>query len=214
MCLSPIISWALTSLWGASWDWFLDAVILTLIQVSVIVIQVLGLILCFVGIRKNEQIPFNIVPNILLILWGCFTIWLALGLYSDLLNWSSQPQVRSLMIWDHLQYVTWAFKGSLWILAGAIFTATSYIKTNQNPRDSIARIVCVGTEFLAFLAGNAYQGRLGRSRLAMVFSCLTSTSARAIQPALETCSMSSSAGILNEVYAFGNQQAQVTRVRI
>jgi hypothetical protein len=127
VCLSPIVSFALIPLWGISHgirgNWFLEAVVLTLIQVSVIIIQVLGLTFCFVGIRKNEYIHFYIIPNVLLILWGCFTIWLARGLYGDLLTWSRDPQVRSLTILDHLQYVTWALKGLLWVLAGVIFSA-------------------------------------------------------------------------------------------
>jgi predicted metal-binding membrane protein len=134
--LSPFVSFALFPLWGLSGgvrgDWFLQAVVLTLIHVSVIIIQVLGLTFCFVGIRRNEHNRFHIVPNVLLILWGCFTIWLAFALYGDLLTWSRDPQVRSLTILDHLQYVTWVFKGFLWILAGAIFSVTSFVKRNQN----------------------------------------------------------------------------------
>lgn len=127
MCLSPVVSFVLTPLWGISHgirgNWFLEAVVLTLIQVLVIIIQVLGFVFCFAGIRRNEHIHFHIIPNVLLILWGCFTIWLARGLYGDLLTWSREPQVRSLTLLDHLQYVTWALKGLLWVIAGAIFSA-------------------------------------------------------------------------------------------
>jgi hypothetical protein len=135
VCLSPFVSFALIPLWGISGgirgDWFVQAVALTLIHVSVIVIQVLGLTFCFVGFRRNEPIRFHVIPNVFLILWGCFTIWLALALYGDLLSWSIQPQVRSLTILDHLQYETWVLKGFLWILAGVIFEVTLYIKRNQ-----------------------------------------------------------------------------------
>jgi len=136
VCLSPFVSFALIPLWGISGgirgDWFLEAMVLTLIQVAVIIIQVLGFVFCFVGIRKSEHIHFYIIPNVLLILWGCFAIWLALGLYGDLLSWSSQPQVRSLTFLDHLQYATWVLKGFLWILAGVIFSVAWYIKRDQN----------------------------------------------------------------------------------
>jgi hypothetical protein len=132
VCLSPLVSFALIPLWGLSGGirgaWFLQVVVLTLINVLVIVIQVLGFAFCFVGIRKNEPIHFYLVPNVLLVLWGGFTVWLALGLYGDLLSWSSQPQVRSLVIWDHLQYEAWVLKGFLWILAGAVFTVAWFIK--------------------------------------------------------------------------------------
>jgi len=136
VCLSPFVSSALVPLWGISigiqGDWFLESVVLTLVHVSVIVIQALGLTLCFMGIRKNEHIHFHIIPNVLLILWGYFTVWLARALYSDLLTWSRNPQVRSLAILDHLQYETWAFKGFLWVFAGAIFSVAWYIKGKQN----------------------------------------------------------------------------------
>ena len=137
VCLSPIVSFALTPLWlmshGIRGNWFLEAVVLTLIQVSVIVIQVLGFVFCFVGIRRDERIHFYIIANVLLILWGCFVIWLARGLHGDLLTWSRDPQVGSLTILDHLQYVTWELKGLLWVLAGAIF---SVILCDQRLRES------------------------------------------------------------------------------
>lgn len=136
VCLSPLVSFALIPLWGISGgirgDWFREAVVLTLINVSVIVIQVLGFVFCFVGFRRNEHIRFYLVPSVLLVLWGGFVIWLALGLYSDLLSWSSQPQVRGLVIWDHLQYEAWVLKGFLWILAGAVFSVAWYIRRDRN----------------------------------------------------------------------------------
>jgi hypothetical protein len=138
VCLSPLASFALIPLWGISGgirgDWLLEAVVLTLIQVAVIIIQVLGFAFYFVGIRRNEHVHFYIVPNVFLILWGSFTIWLASGLYGDLLSWSSQPQVRSLTVLDHLQYETWVLKGSLWILAGAVFSVAWYIRREWNLR--------------------------------------------------------------------------------
>jgi len=134
--LSPVLSFfaypVMSLLIGMDFDWLLQTKLLTLLQVLVICIQVLGLAFCIVGIRRNEPIPFNtflnMFLNIFLVLWGGFTILLALGFYGDLLDWSSLPQVRNLTIWDHLQYATWAFKGLLWILAGIIFAVATFIK--------------------------------------------------------------------------------------
>jgi len=113
-------------------DWFLDTVLFTLIQLLLISIQVLGLVFCFVGFKRNEPIStsmFKIVClSLLLALWGVLTIFLALGFYSDLMWWSHQPEVRSLTIWDHLEFLTWGFKGSVWIFAAIILPIMTFIR--------------------------------------------------------------------------------------
>ena len=132
VCLSLIISWAtffsVPLFFGIALDWFHQTVLFALLQVLVICIQVLGLAFCFVGIRKSEQIHSNVLIDIFLILWGGFTIVLALGFYGNLLDWGRLPQVRSLTMWDHLQYAVWAFKGLMWVLAGTIFTVMKLTK--------------------------------------------------------------------------------------
>ncbi len=135
--LSPVLSLYITftaaSFAGILTGWFLQTVLLTALQVFFICIQALGLASCSVGFRKNEPIPFKmpvqISLSILMASWGIFTIWFSLGLYQDLLWWSSQPQVRSLTIWDHLQYVAWTSKGLVWVLAAIILPVVAFFKT-------------------------------------------------------------------------------------
>ena len=111
VCLSPVFSiivylvvtWLF---WRTSFDWLTQIVLPTVTDISVITVQVCGLILCFVGYRKNESVSFNLILNILLILWGSFVTFWAMGWYGGLLTWSSLPGVRSLTIWDHAEYTT------------------------------------------------------------------------------------------------------------
>lgn len=135
VCLSPVLSVLLYFLIGSLWmtiDWFLSIVLYTLVQVSVICIQMLGLALCLIGIRRKEHIPFNTLLNVFLALWGIFTIAVAIVFYSMTLQWSSQPGVRSLTVWDYLEYATWAVKGLLWVLAGIIFEVKTILKEKSD----------------------------------------------------------------------------------
>lgn len=155
VCLSPavsLIAWPIT-LWliiGLRLDWILQIVSITIMHMLVIIVQISGLILCLFGYSKNEPMPFNgqrsirttpvsafigcLVLNILLILWGGFVIWWAIGWYNYLVEWSRLEEVRSLIIWDHMQYLTWALKGFLWIASGIAFTAMSYAEKLSKAR--------------------------------------------------------------------------------
>jgi hypothetical protein len=135
--LSPVLSFfAMLFLFAVGLrivtDWFHQTVLFALVQLLLISIQVLGLACCFAGFKRNESIPdsmFKIVfLSAILLLWGVFTVFLALGSYSDLLWWSHQPEVRSLTIWDHLDPLTWAFKGSLWIFAAIVLPMMASIR--------------------------------------------------------------------------------------
>ena len=127
VCLSPafsmiaflVVTWLF---WRTSFDWLTQIVLSTVTYISVIIVQMCGLILCFVGYRKNESVSFNLILNIFLILWGSLvTLW-AVGGYAMLLEWSSLSGVRSLTIWDHAEYATSALRGLLEIASGLVFT--------------------------------------------------------------------------------------------
>lgn len=123
--------------WRISFDWFTRIALSTLVYVSVVIVQVCGLILCFVGYRKNESVSFNLILNIFLILWGSLVTWWALVWYAELLEWSSMQGVRSLTIWDHAEYATSALRGLLWISSGLVFTAISYVRKPSKSKPEI-----------------------------------------------------------------------------
>jgi len=127
VCLSPafsmiaflVVTWLF---WRISFDWLTQIMLLTVTYISVIIVQVCGLILCLVGYRKNESVSFNLILSIFLIVWGSFvTLW-AVGGYDMLIEWSRFPGVRSLTVWDHAEYATSALRGLLWIASGLVFT--------------------------------------------------------------------------------------------
>lgn len=120
--------------WRTSFDWLTQIILATMVYISVIIIQVCGLILCLVGYRKNESVPFNLILNIFLILWGSFVTWWAMVWYGELLEWSSMPGVRSLTVWDHAEYAASALRGLLWIASGLFLTAISYVRKPSKPK--------------------------------------------------------------------------------
>jgi hypothetical protein len=62
-----------------------------------------------------------------LVLWGVLTYLFASGFYRDLIDWSMNPGVRALTVWDHLEYWTWELKGILWIGTGLLLIVTSLL---------------------------------------------------------------------------------------
>jgi hypothetical protein len=133
ICLSPVFSlsvylvvYVLFS--RITFDWLFQIILSTMTYILVIAVQVCGLILCFVGYRKNESVPFKLILSIILVLWGSFMILWSLGWYSKLLEWSRLPDVRSLTIWDNMEYATSVVMGLLWIASGLVFTAMSHIR--------------------------------------------------------------------------------------
>ena len=100
------------------------------IHITIIAVQVCGLILYFIGYKSRGPSSFGCVGvimfiNALLVLWGLLTIWFALGWYNSLLEWSMEPETRELIIWDHMQHGTWILKGVLWAVIGMTFMITS-----------------------------------------------------------------------------------------
>jgi hypothetical protein len=139
ICLSPVFSMIVGLVvtgffWRTSFDWLTQIVLQTVTYISVIIVQVFGLILCLVGYRKNESVSFNLILNIYLILWGSFVTWGAVSWYGELLEWSSLSGVRSLTIWDHAEYATSALRGLLWIASGLFFTYIYWQRSSKTER--------------------------------------------------------------------------------
>jgi len=136
-CFSPVLSMILFFV-GSGFvhdDWLFSIIMLTVVHMSVMGVQILGLVLFFVGHRKGESIPFKewtIFFSVFLILWGSLVSFGAIGWYNELLEWSRLPEVRNLTIWDHMEYATWALKGLLWIASGLIFIGVSYFQSSKS----------------------------------------------------------------------------------
>lgn len=116
---------------GWSPNYLLPIIRRTEIDSFVIGIQSCGIALSLVGYRKrdmkSEELPFIAVFGIVLFIWGLFTTLLAIGMYEDLLEWSSLPGVRALTIWDLMQGATSVLMGSLWIISGLLSIVTTSI---------------------------------------------------------------------------------------
>jgi hypothetical protein len=113
-----------------NYDWLSPIMIQTEMNVSIIGVQMGGLLLCLLGMKKGERISFNLTAlasDILLILFGAFVVWWSLGWYRKLLT----PT-----IWDQMEYATFVTAGLLWIASSMIFIATSYMKKMLNQSES------------------------------------------------------------------------------
>jgi hypothetical protein len=117
-------------------DWLSPIMIQTEANVSIIGVQMFGLILCLLGIKKGEHIPLNLKAlDILLTLFGAFAIWWGLGWYGELLAWSRLPGVRNLTIWDHMEHATFVTAGLLWIASGIIlYMKVAYEGSTESKR--------------------------------------------------------------------------------
>jgi len=139
ICLSPVFSLIVYLVVHVlfsriTFDWLFQIILSTMTYILVIAVQVCGLALCFVGYRKNESVPFKLILSIFLVLWGSFVILWSLGWYSKLLEWSRLPDVRSLTIWDNMEYATSVVRGLLWI-AWVWFSQPYHISENLQDRN-------------------------------------------------------------------------------
>jgi hypothetical protein len=113
-----------------NYDWLFPIMIQTEANISIIGVQMFGLVLCLLGMKKGERISFNLTAlasDIFLILFGAFVIWWSLGWYGELLT----PT-----IWDQMEYATFVITGLLWVASSIIFIATSYMKKVRNQSEN------------------------------------------------------------------------------
>jgi hypothetical protein len=129
--LLAIIVWLLVywSLRFYNYDWLFPIMVQIGENMSIIGVQMFGLILCLLGIKKGERIPFKasdifliLASDVLLILWGALAIWWGIGGYGEL---------RNLTIWDYMAYATFVIEGLLWISSSIIFIATAYERSAE-----------------------------------------------------------------------------------
>jgi len=130
---TPFLS-ALLTLGPYAWashqqDYMIGIMVHAEINLAIIAVQIVGILLYFHEYEKNQmnmlgaQITF--ILSLLLILWGTFVTIITLGFYGELIDWSRMTGVRELMVWDHLEYGSWASKGTLWIISGFLLAITS-----------------------------------------------------------------------------------------
>ena len=139
VCFSPVFSLFATAILPFLWiwertNWLLPMISFALIQILVICIQISGLFLCLYGYKKKEPIPFRFLINIFLVLWGILIVNWAWFSYNDTLEWSRNPGMRSLIIWDYIEFETWAIKGLLWVVSGLIFISAQLIQETRKAK--------------------------------------------------------------------------------
>jgi len=131
VCLSPLLSilvyiYVPELLVGPSYDWLHPMMVYTGIHTLIIGVQLCGIFLYLLWYRneriESKQLPFVRLSSVLLILWGGLVGLFVAGFWNkEVLPWSRLPGVRGLIIWDYLQFVSWALKGFLWIASGLLF---------------------------------------------------------------------------------------------
>jgi hypothetical protein len=106
--------------------------LVTALHTSIVALLIIGIALYIYGYLKREatdaEAKVILLFSFFLIPWGVFTYLFALGFYSDLVDWSMNPGVRALTIWDYMEYWAWELKGILWIGIGLLLMLTSFVK--------------------------------------------------------------------------------------
>jgi hypothetical protein len=151
MCISPLIS--LLVVWIVSrsmvgyiifnqweYDWRIPLFGMTLANASINGLQVGGLLLYLIGCRrKKEKLVQPLYSKLIaasLIVWGIVVSWFMYTIYyHEVILWSMEPDVRELVIWDHLEFATWILKGVLWVIAGVVIGLTSKPKQRNEAFD-------------------------------------------------------------------------------
>ncbi|MGB9134501.1 MAG: hypothetical protein WCC63_02790 [Candidatus Bathyarchaeia archaeon] len=106
------------------------------VQVFGLALYLMGYVRAFKGKTEFERVPLAWLFGVPLVLWGFFVSCTVIGMYNEMLEWAKAPDVRGLVIWDHLYYATMGLNGLLWIASGAIFIITSFIQNHSTNADS------------------------------------------------------------------------------
>jgi hypothetical protein len=106
--------------------------LLTAWNVSIMILWTTGIALYMYGYVRREATDTErkiiLLFSLFLVAWAVLTYLVAAGFYLDLIDWSKNPGVRTLTIWDHMEYWTWELKGILWIGTGLLLIVTSLLK--------------------------------------------------------------------------------------
>ena len=104
------------------------------VNISIIGIQICGIVLCALGYRKHETIEslsvtLSTALTALLIIWGGFIVFLV----SNYL-YHSKPYALLWMMSNTVQfaaYVAWAIKGTIGLISGLVFTFKSLLRQHK-----------------------------------------------------------------------------------
>jgi len=99
---------------------------------SIVILLIIGIALYMYGYLRRQATDVEakviLLFSFFLVLWGVFTYLFASGFYRNLIDWSMNPGVRALTIWDYMEYWTWELKAILWIGTGLLLAVTSLVK--------------------------------------------------------------------------------------
>jgi hypothetical protein len=114
---------------------------LTAWNISIVVLWIIGIALYIDGYVRKEttdaEAKVILLFSGLLIPWGVFTYLFVSGFYSDLIDWSMNPGVRALTVWDYMEYWTWELKAILWIGTGLLLIVTSLVKISAPRKEKV-----------------------------------------------------------------------------
>lgn len=137
--LTPVLSFVvLTSTvltFAGIQNYLLPIMVLTAWNSSIVILLIIGIALYMYGYLRRETVgpeaKVILLFSVFLVLWGVLTYLFASGFYKDLIDWSMNPGMRALTIWDYMEYWTWELKAILWIGSGLLLAATSLVKMHS-----------------------------------------------------------------------------------
>jgi hypothetical protein len=126
ICLSSVFSSVLfvTLLFGVFLETELEQPVFLGMNISIIIIQACGIVLCAIGYRKHETIeslsvPLSVVLTVLLILWGSFIVCMVSNYVFLWKTYEKLMLMRKTV--QFAAYVAWAIKGTIGLISGLIF---------------------------------------------------------------------------------------------
>jgi uncharacterized membrane protein len=102
------------------------------LNASIMLLSIIGITLYIYGYIKREstntEAKLILLLSFFLLFWAVLTCLVASGLYNDDIQWSMNPGIRALTIWDYMEYLTWELKAITWIGTGLLLAVTSFMK--------------------------------------------------------------------------------------
>jgi hypothetical membrane protein len=107
-------------------------------NISIIIIQACGIVLCVIGYRKHETIeslsvPLSVVLTVLLILWGIFIVGMV---FNYVFLWKTYEKLMLMRkTVEFAAYVAWAIKGTIGLISGLTFTAKLLLSKSKTEHE-------------------------------------------------------------------------------